>query len=213
MSPSVSQERRARRNAERDAPRPDGRQKLLAATEKLLGESSLAEISVARITEEAQVSRGTFYVHFESKFEVAAALLGVIMEEMYDLLSPITQGTEATPDAAIRKVLSDSADLWHEHRAVFRATHENYIVVPELREKWLAVTEQFVDALAGTFDGQLPGDRDVRQVCAALVWSAEHLLYIAGTDADDDLSSAPAIVETLVQMWVGTLYGRSPEPA
>jgi AcrR family transcriptional regulator len=208
--PTVSQERRARRNAEREAPRPDGRQKLLVATEKLLGESSLAEITAAQIAEAAGVSRGTFYVHFESKFEVAAALLGVIMEEMYDLLAPITEGSEPTPDAAIRRVIAESAALWEVHGAVFRATHENYIVVPELREKWLAVTEQFTDALATALEGQIEAGRDIRQICAVLVWSTEHLLYIAGTDADADLPSPTAIIDTLVEMWVGTIYGRPP---
>jgi AcrR family transcriptional regulator len=212
---SALHERRARRNASREAPRPDGRQKLLTATERLIAETSLAEISVGRIAGEAEVSRGTFYVHFESKFEVVAALLTEIMDEMYDLLAPITDAApDQSRDAAIREVLTESSSLWQRHRAVFRAIHENYTFVPEFRDKWLGFTEQFTDALVialadEIFDG---GRRDVRQVCASLVWTTEHLLYVAGTSIDDDLPSPAAITETLVQLWVGTLFGRLPEP-
>ena len=159
------------------------------------------------------MSRGTFYAYFSSKGEVVAELLSRVMLQMYGLLDPFLQ---AAPDddrrAAIAAVLRESATLWKLHRPVFHATHDNWHSVPEIRVKWLDLVEQFTDAIAdrleqGMSDGATPAGPKARQRSAALLWSSEHLLYLAGTDADADLPSENDIVETLTLMWAGTLFG------
>lgn len=210
---SASHERRVRWRAEHEAPRPpDGRRKLLEATERLLGSASLAELSVAKICAEARISRGTFYLYFESKYEVAAELLSEVMDEMYSLLAPLTEGG---PDGArlpltdaVREVLTASAELWQRHSAVFRATHENYTVVDELRDKWLAFTRQFTDALlAGIGDDIDAGAAERRRICASLMWTSEHLFYISSTGVDPALPTPKAAADVLVRMWVSTISG------
>ena len=53
---------------------------IFEATEKLLGEHSLQEVSVAQIIAEAGLSRATFYFYFGSKYSVAASLLGDLVK-------------------------------------------------------------------------------------------------------------------------------------
>jgi AcrR family transcriptional regulator len=186
---------------------------ILIATESILADTPLHDISVARIMDEARVSRGTFYSYFASKFEVVAALLEQVMEEMYDLLTPFTAAEARRPrEDAIREVLVHSTSLWSRHRVVFRATHEHWHAVPELRAQWLRVVERFTDAIAGELEreidaGTAPPGIDARQRAAAVLWATEHLLYVAGMGADADLPSEHAILETLMTMWTGTLYG------
>jgi hypothetical protein len=48
--------------------------------------------------------------------------------------------------------------------------------------------------------------RDSRQIAAILTWSTEHLLYVAGSGDDDNLPSEEAIIDTLVQVWLGAIY-------
>jgi AcrR family transcriptional regulator len=210
---------RERRRAERDLElvRPDTRTSILIATERLLGDTPLHDISVAHIMDEAQVSRGTFYSYFSSKFEVTDALLEQTMAEMYAVLSPAIEGVDGLPTPeALYKVLVDSTRLWQEHRAILRATHENWHAVPELRERWLAVVEQFTNALATELDrerdvGLIPPGRDHRQRVAAVLWATEHLLYVAGSNTGTDLAGEETIVDTLMDLWSGVLYPGMPE--
>jgi AcrR family transcriptional regulator len=209
---------RERRRAERalEIVRPDTRTAILLATERLLADTPLHDISVARIMEEAQVSRATFYSYFESKFEVVAALLEQVMEEMYDLVRPfVLRGQGDEREQVIREMLVQTTGLWCRHRVVFRASHEHWHAVPELRALWLRVTERFTDALALELDreiglGSVVAGIDTRQRAAALLWASEQLLYVAGTGADGDLPNEEAILETLLAMWIGTLYGAAP---
>jgi len=50
------------------------REKLMAASRKLLSEKGLDEVSIQDITEEADVGLGSFYNHFESKMAVLKAI-------------------------------------------------------------------------------------------------------------------------------------------
>ena len=135
------------------------------------------------------------------------------MNEMYDLLQPFVERDPARPpEDAIREVLTTSTELWRRHRVVFRATHENWHAVPELRDQWLEMVERFTDAIATELEreiaaGAAPKGIDARQRAAGVLWATEHLLYIAGTAVDDDLPSEDAILETLIAIWIGALYG------
>ena len=212
---SAIHELRERRRAERvlEVVRPDTRTTILNATESILADTPLQDVSVQRIMEAAQVSRGTFYSYFASKFEIVAALLEQVMEEMFDLLQPfVVPETGRSREEAIRAVLVRSISLWRRHRVVFGAVHEHWHAVPQLRDQWLRFVELFTDAMAIELEreieaGTAPAGIDTRQRAACVLWATEHLLYIASTDADADLPDEDAILETLMAMWIGTLYG------
>jgi len=206
---------RARRRAARENPEPapDRRAEILAATERGLATTPLHDLSVAQIMEEAGIARGTFYAYFASKYEVVAALQDAVMVEMYDLLRPFVEREDGVDgETAIRMVLSESARLWHRHATVFRATHDHRHAVPELKDQWLRVTERFTDAVAAEIErevknGNAPKRRNSRRLAAALVWSSEHVFYVAGSGDDDNLPDEDATVDTLVQVWRGAIYG------
>jgi AcrR family transcriptional regulator len=197
---------------------PDRREAILEGAERLLaGGTPLHDMSVALIMREAGVARGTFYGHFESKYQVVAALMDVVMEEMYGLLGPyVARPMGSDPEAAIREVMTESARLRAEHGAVFRAAYEHRHAVPELKAQWLRVTEQFTEAISDRLEreimsGHAPRARDCRQLAAALTWSLEHLLYVAGAGDDANLPGETEIVETMVQLWLGMLYAATPQ--
>jgi AcrR family transcriptional regulator len=214
---SASQQLRERNRIELARERLDSRTSILRATERLLGSTPLHDLSVGRIMDEAQVSRGTFYSYFSSKFEVASALLAQTMEEMFAVLAPALASVEGLPTAdALRGVLVDSTRLWQQHRAILRATHENWHAVPELREQWLGVVQTFTDALAGELDreraaGLIPQGLDYRQRVASVLWATEHLLYVAGSQVGDDIAGEETLVDTLIDLWVGVMYPGMPE--
>lgn len=190
--------------------RLDTRSSVLVATEQLLGEVALHDVSVAMIMSRAGVSRRTFYSYFESKFEVVATLLEDVMNEMFAILGAVRQGqTGSSREELWRSLIAESIRLRVRHRAIFNAAHENWHAVPEIRGQWLRAVERFTDAIGAELDRDVeagPAARN-RQRAAAVLWATDHLLYVAGVDADDDLPDEDAVLETLLVMWMGTLYG------
>ncbi|WP_458413301.1 TetR/AcrR family transcriptional regulator [Schinkia sp. CFF1] len=62
------------------------RQKLLAAAEKIFGETGYFQASIVDITKEASVAQGTFYIYFPSKYDIFQEL---IMQMSKDFRSKI----------------------------------------------------------------------------------------------------------------------------
>jgi AcrR family transcriptional regulator len=211
MAATSAMERlRAARRAERELElvRPDTRTAILDATERLLADVRLHEVTVAHVMEEAEVSRGTFYSYFSSKFEAAAALLERTMAEAFDVMRAAIDAVDEPPKpAALREYLVGSTELWQEHRAVLRASHENWHAVPELREQWLAAVERFTDALARALS---PGGREptpaLRRRVASALWATERLEYIADSGVDGDVREDD-LIETLMEYWAPLLRG------
>lgn len=205
----------ARRN---DRPRAhdgssDAETVILDATERLLDTVPLHELSVARILQEANVSRATFYFYFSSKYAPVVGLLARVMNEIYDSARPyIDRDPSITPDDALRASLQASTAVWKRHRRVIGATTEHLHVVPELRSIWLEVVERFTEGIAAEIDGErktrvAPAGPPSRRLAAMLLWSTQYCLYVAGQGSDEDLPSETEIVDELVAMWVGTIYG------
>src|SRR6266498_1558606 len=71
----------ARRENEADVYRS-----ILSATERLLADRRLSELTVVDVIEEAGVSRAAFYMYFESKHAAVAALADVVIEEIAERL-------------------------------------------------------------------------------------------------------------------------------
>jgi AcrR family transcriptional regulator len=199
-------------------PRPhtgasDAETLILDATEALLENVQIAKLSVAQIIERAGVSRATFYFYFSSKYAVITALLSRVMEEIYEETRPfIDSGSGLAPNEGLRASLEGGARVWREHRNVLRATHEQWRAVPELQELWGGIVSRFVAGVSagierGRAAGALPAGPDSRQIAATLLWGTERCFYVAGLGADPDLPSEEEIVETLIHLWTGAVYG------
>jgi AcrR family transcriptional regulator len=186
---------------------------IFEAAERLLAEVPLHDLSVAQIIAAADVSRATFYFYFSSKYAVVTGLLARVMDEIYEMVQPFVQRQpDVAPEAALRESLEASAAVWSAHRAVLRATVEHWHAVPELRTRWLGVLRRFTEGVALEIDreraeGLAPDGPSSRQLAAALMWGTERCLYVAGLGVDEDLPSEQDIVEPLLALWLGTIYG------
>lgn len=201
-----------------DRPRSHGgasepERSIFDATEKLLVETPLHELSVAQIISAAGVSRATFYFYFSSKFAVVTGLLARIMDEIFASVQPFVERDEKeSPEAALRKSLQESTRVWAEHRTALRAVMEHWNAVPELRELWLTVVQRFTNAVAAEIDrerksGVAPPGPDSRQIAGSLIWGTERCLYVAGLGVDENIPREEELVEPLMGMWLGALYG------
>jgi TetR/AcrR family transcriptional regulator, ethionamide resistance regulator len=185
---------------------------ILDAAERLLAEVPLHELSVAQIIAEAKISRATFYFYFSSKFAVLTALVARVMDELLDasLAFPITSGQE--PAQLLERRVEAATRVWGEHRAVLRATVENWNVFPELRELWLGVMERLTDGIAREIEherrvGNAPPGPDGRQLAAVLAWSIERCLYVSGLGVHEFMADEKQAVTAITRLWVTAAYG------
>jgi AcrR family transcriptional regulator len=214
----------ARRNesleASRGADRPrahggtsDAERAIFEATERLLAEVPLHELSVAQIISAAGVSRATFYFYFSSKFAVVTGLLAQVMDEIFEVVQPFVGREDGQdPEPALRQSLQASTKLWAKHRRALGAVMEHWHAVPELRGLWLGVVQRFADAVAVEIErerkeGLAPPGPDSNQVAAALIWGTERCLYVAGLGVDKNIPREEDLVEPLMALWLGGLYG------
>jgi TetR/AcrR family transcriptional regulator, ethionamide resistance regulator len=188
-------------------------QQIFAATESLLAKVTARDLSVAQILEEASVSRGTFYHYFSSKWEVIIALATSVMEDIHGWIQLFSRGGEELPrDEALRTSIDEGARIWAEHRAVLRAIVEHWRQVPELRKMWLEVMERYIVEIAEEIDrdraaGIAPPGPDSRVLAGTLMWSTANTLYMAGLDEAESLPDEEAVLESLMRLWHGAIFG------
>jgi AcrR family transcriptional regulator len=186
---------------------------IFEATEKLLAEYSLRDLSVAQIIAEAGLSRATFYFYFGSKYSVAASLLARITDETFELVQPYVSGDRtAPPGELLARSLQAAVDIWERHRPTLRATMEHWSTNEEIGRQWIAGVELFTTAAAEQIErhrkaGLAPEGPDARKLAAALVWGTQHCLYAAGLGVDGDLEGEQEAFEPLMTMWTRAIYG------
>lgn len=191
----------------------EARASILKATEDLLANTPLQDLSVAQIITEAGISRATFYFYFGSKFAVVAALVQQSIEEIYTVTKPTLRSDPgAARVAALTQRIRNSANVWDSHRPVLGATVENWQVYPELRELWLEMIGGLTDAICAEIVheralGHCPPGPDARALAALLAWTTERCLYLIGKEylvAPEDRESR---LDGLTQTWLYVMYG------
>jgi AcrR family transcriptional regulator len=184
---------------------------IFAATEELLAENSIADLPVALILERAGVSRTTFYRYYASKSQIVSALLTRVQAELVDVMQPWFNRGDRAPQDALDEAMRSVAEVWRAHRPVMRASTESWHSDREIGERWMAMMDRFTDDIARQIErerrrGSAPRGVDSRRLAQLLTWSSERMLYLGGfglTGPGDELGT----VETLVSMWMKTIYG------
>ena len=121
------------------------RKRLLDAVREVLEETDYAAATVEEIVRRAGASRATFYVHFRSKGEAAAALL--------DRVTPSDRGAYASlPEAVrtragLRRWLEQSLGWYASHARLLAALNEAMAVEGTVAERRSAAVERLVEAL------------------------------------------------------------------
>jgi TetR/AcrR family transcriptional regulator, ethionamide resistance regulator len=197
--------------------RPKTYEAVLGTTSELLRTVPLADLSVAQILRAAGVGRTSFYEHFSSKDDVVVKLVLSVSAEVADGIEPMFDRGEKTIEDAFRAGLGNWMAIATAHGAVLTAAIEEWPAVPELRRVWLDLIGEVTERLAALIDedraaGLAPAGAPSEALAASLLWGAERSFHIAMRGHDGAITSPDAIVEPLVQLFVGTIYGRSVAP-
>jgi AcrR family transcriptional regulator len=193
--------------------RPKTQVAVLAATSRLLETVPLAEISVAQILDAAAVGRTSFYEHFSSKDDVVVKLMRSISAEIGEELAPMLDRGARPPDEAFAHGLGNVLSISVRYAGLILAVIEEWPAVPELRVIWFSVLGDFTTRLAQTIDrdraaGIAPPGADSMALAASLIWTAERAFHVAMTGEHPTLNDPQALLEPLVQLFVGSIYGR-----
>jgi TetR/AcrR family transcriptional regulator, ethionamide resistance regulator len=187
---------------------------VLAATSELLETVPLARLSVARILAVAGVSRTSFYEHFTSKEDVVVKLVRSISAEVAEEIEPMFARDDRDPEEAFREGLSRLLRVSARHAPLVLAASEEWPAVPELQRLWFRIHGELTRRLAELIvaeraAGRAPGGADAEALAACLVWTSERAFHVAMTGEISVLSEHDALIEPLVQLYVGTIYRRA----
>jgi TetR/AcrR family transcriptional regulator, ethionamide resistance regulator len=190
---------------------------IFEATERLLAEQPLHELSVAQIITAAGLSRATFYHYFSSKFEVVAALMLRIFEEMYSETHTVLEAPWTDPGSALRSSLETGMETWFAHRDVIHAVLENQHAVPALAQVWSAASAPFVAVLTDQIRREREAGRSIpglpaEAIATMLVAGAERIFYVGSTGTDPWLATADQRLDAIVTIALAAIYGSPTGP-
>ena len=215
MSPADQVEvERSRASRGRRSARAAGDQReraILSTVEQLLGERSLAEISVDDLAQGAGISRSAFYFYFPSKDAVVLTLVDRVVEQ-----------AGAARDRALEHQAGDPAGVWREgiesfyevfgaHRPVIRAVTDLGATNPEARTLWSMAIDGWVSNVTELIEaerarGAAPEGIAARDLATALVQMNErvlHSIFIEETPAVREHE----VIATLTHVWRSGIYG------
>jgi TetR/AcrR family transcriptional regulator, ethionamide resistance regulator len=196
-------------------PPPTARDAILAATERLLAERRLSELSVADIIVAAGISRTSFYAYFSSKTAVIAEALRRATDQVIVAVEPfLSEGAGSDPETAIRVSLERWVQVCTVHGALMRTVSEEWPHDEQLRALWSEILATFAAGTARVIRnaraaGQAPEGADADALAACLMWGYERVLHLALVGEARGLDEPAQIIEPLTQVMIGSVFGRA----
>jgi AcrR family transcriptional regulator len=208
--PSLTRKPQGQRGLGREQRREQMERRLLDATERLMRDgASFTELSVDRLSNEAGISRASFYIYFEDKGHLLRRLAGQVFGDL-------TEGAQRWWSVAgrndpddVRSAMSSIIATYRRHQAVLVALNEMAAYDP-------ATAETYRDLLTG-ISGQLTrviedgqADGSIRPELAAIT-TASALTWMVERSCQQNLPTAPdsydvELAATLAEIVWGALY-------
>lgn len=176
------------------------------AVRELLSERRLDELTVNEIVERAEISRPTFYSHFETKYSVVAAMVAEMGETVYDHWRDVFAGDGPLAEEAIHGVAMATLGRWREQGALFAATIEGWHSDQEIHDVWNDVLERFRVALTERLQRWRPLQPRDAMMVPAMISLFERCVYLAVSVPDSPLgTSDEQLADVLASVWVRSL--------
>lgn len=184
---------------------------ILQGMRELLVDSTLDEISVAKILERAGTSRASFYFYFRSKEDAFVALFRQSAADVVDGLSGIADA-DRTDLVALTEQVGKWLDLQGFAGPIIRNAVHVWPRLPELRTEYLAAMNAMETVLESIIErdraaGIAPDGPPVPQYAATILWSVERVVAgaLAGEAHLEDLDQVREMVGAFIY---AAIYGR-----
>jgi len=197
-------ERRRRRRSPEEA-----EEEILAAARGLLAERPASEVTVGAIMEATTLSRKSFYVYFENRYDLLRRLVEPLAAERDAIIAPLLEpGVDMATGA--REALVRLAELYATHGALLRALAEASSVDEEARRAWRGFMDPVIDAHSAKIADEIERGRirglDPEPAARALI--GMNLQYFFDELVDAPEPDVEAAAETLLVLWQRALYYR-----
>lgn len=185
---------------------------ILEATERLLQDATLDDLSVAQILTAANISRATFYFYFASKDDAFIALLTRVMNRFVPRFEAIMANVERRRDPVLlRADIAAWLGIEPPHEVILRSAVEEWPRRGELREVYLAGQRRLSKALSKAIDqdrkaGVALASIPSTQLAAGWMWTMERSWYEAVGGATH-MRDLPAVRDALAATLVAAIYG------
>jgi len=149
------------------------RAKLLAAAEVIFARLGYTEASIVRITEEAGVGQGTFYLYFESKLAIFEELVEDLNRRVRHAMAEASAGESTRLDSE-RAGFRAFFEFTAAHPALYRVVREAEFVSPRaLRLHYTRIVDGYISGLTEARDAGEVGDIDPTVAAWALMGIGE----------------------------------------
>jgi AcrR family transcriptional regulator len=185
------------------------RESILQVVADLLEEHAYDAISIAEITRRADVTRPGFYFYFPTKGAAVASLMEGLFAEFMAAASVWYEHREADQRDGIRLGMSATVDLWRKHAVVMHGMVQAAASDREADALW----QQWVAAFNAralptvTADTRGPEHRRAARLTTFLVDATFAAMQRDVRSIVETGTPTPDLLETIVQVWVRTLYG------
>jgi AcrR family transcriptional regulator len=132
----------------------DSRQRILEAAKTVLAELPYAVMAVEDVIAEAQVSRTTFYRHFDSKFAIFKELHQPFLAALYD----VYDGLGRHPDPTVEQIgdwVREFLDFYRSEIILVRAYWNIYSIEPDFNP----IAENIIATICRRLAATLPAFR------------------------------------------------------
>lgn len=131
----------------------DVRQRILDAAEQRLWHYGFKKTTVDEIASDAGVGKGTVYLHFEGKEDIALAIMAQYKEESMDRIGVVAQDPDKTPVQKLKEMLQQPILSAYMRCNESPATLELVIAIkPHIRARMRPYVEQEWTLLAGVLE-------------------------------------------------------------
>jgi len=202
VNPKSEQKRRRRRPE-------DAEREILDAAARLLSERPAGEVTVGAIMEATTLSRKSFYVYFENRYDLLRRLVEPLAEERDAIIEPLLgRGVDMATGA--RKALVRLAELYATHGRLLRALAEASSEDHEAKRAWREFVEPVVQAHSAKIADEIERGRitGIAAEPTARALIGMNLQYFFDELVDAPKPDPAAAAETLLAIWERVLYYR-----
>lgn len=149
------------------------RAKLIEAAETVFADYGYSDASIVRITEQAGVAQGTYYVYFSSKLQIFEEVIEDLNRRVRHAMAEASAGATSRLEserAGFRAFFAFTA----AHPALYRIVREAEFVSPRaLRMHYTRIVEGYIEGLTEARDAGEVGDIDPTVAAWALMGIGE----------------------------------------
>jgi TetR/AcrR family transcriptional regulator, ethionamide resistance regulator len=190
----------------------EAEREILEAAAALLAERPSHEVTVSAIMSRTTLSRKSFYVYFRDRHDLITTLVTPLRAELDQIMARWRENVVDDPRGVGRATLLAVATIYVRHGALLRALAEASNQDEEAGRAWHEFTEPPTRLVARTIQDEIARGRiaglEAEPTARALVGMNLHSFFeqLVGNPKAD----VEAVVDTLVEIWMRTLYGTAP---